>query len=1042
VYPDGKGFAFEYNAAGRRTRRVGHDGYTLNYAYDAAGRLASLTAGATNELVRYTYDTAGRLSREDKGNGTYTTYAYDAAGQVLAMTNRAPNGSAHSFFNYVYDSRGNRTSMTTAEGVTAYQYDAINQLIGVTYPGGRTVTYAYDAAGNRTVVTENGTQTVYSANNLNQYTAAGAATFTYDADGNMTSKTEGGQTTTYTYDAENRLVGIQIPTHGEWQYTYDALGNRTTVIHGGVTNRCLHDPIGLVNVAVEYDGSGGLVARYDHALGLVSRTDSTSNSAFYAFDAIGSTRELTGNAGTIVSSYNYDALGATTLNNEAIPNEFRFVGRFGLSDESTDLHFMRARYYNSDLSRFTSQDPSGLGGGDPNLYRYVLNAPLRFLDPTGLDTWTISILALTIAGGSDNHGGNYVGMGVGVGLPSMKIKGGSTSVPWEFSFSGVAFGASYSKAEAKSGIYGGAWGGCAFPGMEKAPPYWGRSFDPGNPLGPEKGILVGIGAEAGVYGLVRLPTWLPPSVLTPVGVGSTPVVIPRDPNDKLGPTGVGPDRLISGQDEMEYMIRFENHPTATAPVQDLVVVDYLDPNLDWSTVELGEIRYGDRVITVPAGQLNFSTRDLPPTNSIAIMGITQGRLAVDITATLNAQNGRMEWHLKTLDTQDNKYPDDALAGILPPNNTNTHCGEGHLTFRVKPKVGLAIGTRIENKAAIVFDTNDPIETPAIFNTIGQVDPKLAASISYLASQMIVGIPFSYTVTVANSGISVATNVVITNAIPEGFTYVSATGTVGTVTYTNGAVVWAVGDLANDMPASLTVTLVPTQVGDFTFPITGGGGGVSFDFHPFLNVQPNPDADGDGMPDAWEVTVFGNTTIAGPGTDFDHDGASDHDERIAGTNPKDPADYLAIRQFSVTGASGYWVKRLCWEGTNAAPVQLERADRPDGPFAAVGVADSQNRVAYDTLPQVTASAFYRLTATNGTPEDLRIISFGPGGSALRTTVGWSSASNRVYDLYRWPAGVSNMTAAVTNILATPPMNVITDHVPSAMGILYRIGVREP
>ena len=353
TYPDGKGFTFDYNAAGRRTRRVGHDGYTLNYSYDSAGRLASLTEGTTNELVRYAYDPAGRLIRENKGNGTFTTYTYDLAGQLIALTNHASLLTVNSFFNYSYDAKGNRLTMTTTVGVTAYEYDALNQLTGVTYPGGRHVTYAYDPAGNRTVVSDNGRNSVYAANSLNQYTQAGEATFGYDTDGNMNRRTDTTGTTTYEYDSENRLVRVVTPTNGVFQHTYDALGNRTAVTHDGVTNRYLHDPIGLVGVAAEYDATGSLVARYDHALGLVSRADSDGNAAFYSFDALGNTREVTGPSGAVLNAYDYDAFGATSAASEIVPNAFQLVGRFGVVQEQSGTHFMRARYFSQGIFPLT-----------------------------------------------------------------------------------------------------------------------------------------------------------------------------------------------------------------------------------------------------------------------------------------------------------------------------------------------------------------------------------------------------------------------------------------------------------------------------------------------------------------------------------------------------------------------------------------------------------------------------------------------------------------------------------------------------------------
>ncbi len=59
-------------------------------------------------------------------------------------------------------------------------------------------------------------------------------------------------------------------------------------------------------------------------------------------------------------------------------------------DQESGLDYFGARYYGSALGRFTSPDPTGLGFSDPsdpqslNLYHYVLNNPLRFVDHDGL----------------------------------------------------------------------------------------------------------------------------------------------------------------------------------------------------------------------------------------------------------------------------------------------------------------------------------------------------------------------------------------------------------------------------------------------------------------------------------------------------------------------------------------------------------------------------------------------------------------------------------------------------------------------------------
>jgi hypothetical protein len=66
------------------------------------------------------------------------------------------------------------------------------------------------------------------------------------------------------------------------------------------------------------------------------------------------------------------------------------------------------------------------------------------------------------------------------------------------------------------------------------------------------------------------------------------------------------------------------------------------------------------------------------------------------------------------------------------------------------------------------------------------------------------------------------------------------------------------------------------------------------------IDPATDLDGDGIPDAWETVHFGGTGMASGSTDSDGDGASDLEEFLAGTDPKDPASKLAISAVAQTG----------------------------------------------------------------------------------------------------------------------------------------------
>lgn len=57
----------------------------------------------------------------------------------------------------------------------------------------------------------------------------------------------------------------------------------------------------------------------------------------------------------------------------------------GRENDGTGLYYYRARYYSPTMQRFVSEDPIRFLSGDFNLYAYVGNNPLLFIDPFGLE---------------------------------------------------------------------------------------------------------------------------------------------------------------------------------------------------------------------------------------------------------------------------------------------------------------------------------------------------------------------------------------------------------------------------------------------------------------------------------------------------------------------------------------------------------------------------------------------------------------------------------------------------------------------------------
>lgn len=184
-----------------------------------------------------------------------------------------------------------------------------------------------------------------------------------------------------------------------------------------------------------------------------------------------------------------------------------------------------------------------------------------------------------------------------------------------------------------------------------------------------------------------------------------------DPNEMVGPEGTGADRFVKPGDWLTYTIYFENKADAEASAASVRVTNPLSDALDWSTFEMLEVGFGNQVDTGLAGGNDVSECVLDGTNT-----------SVRTEVELDSKTGVVTWYLRIVDPNGDTegWPLDMFAGFLPPNDPETHCGEGHLTYRVKVRDDAPHGVRIANSASIVFDYNEPIETdPFWWNTVAR-----------------------------------------------------------------------------------------------------------------------------------------------------------------------------------------------------------------------------------------------------------------------------------------------------------------------------------
>jgi RHS repeat-associated protein len=435
-----------YNAAGELTQISDPDS-TYRYTYDLDGRVLSIsnqgTPNVPTTIMSYTYDNVGNtLSVTDRINGTVdnTTshqfdalnrmtvnsqgnkrvdYTYNAISQVTnkkrysdstgtnlvaetnhtydtlnRLTNITHSKGANTIASYTqsYDADSKITGITSsADGSSTYTYDKTDQLVGADYNYQTDENYTYDANGNRT-------NTGYVTGINNRLLEDTKYRYVYDKVGNRTKRTDKStnEVTEYSWDIRDRLTGIRvINALGEVirtaNYVYDVYDQRIAKIvdldgdglGAATTERFVYGS--NQNIALVFDGNGLLKNRYLFANGIdqieADEQVATGTTLWALTDHLGSVRDVVDNSGVNQNHIVYDAFGnITSQSNSSVIFRFGYTARE--LDKESGLQYNRARYLEN--GRFISEDPTGFGGGDLNLYRYVVNSPTILTDPSGL----------------------------------------------------------------------------------------------------------------------------------------------------------------------------------------------------------------------------------------------------------------------------------------------------------------------------------------------------------------------------------------------------------------------------------------------------------------------------------------------------------------------------------------------------------------------------------------------------------------------------------------------------------------------------------
>lgn len=395
---------------------------TMNYTYDddellesagdltvtrgsASGRIDSTALGSVTDA--WTYNSYGELTGYSASYGTTPLMSYtltrDLLGRVDTLSETVQGTS--SYYQYAYDSSGRLT--TVDKGSAAYS------------------SYTYDDNSNRTYGTTSNVAFTAVVDAQDRLTDYNLFDYAYSDNGELQSKvnTLTTETTTYVYDVLGNLKSVTLPSTDVITYQPDGYGRRIVrKLNGTVTSKYMYNGSQLI---AELNSSNGLKAAFIYGTKRhVPDYMIAASGAKYRIvtDHLGSVRLVVKvSDGSIAQVLEYNDLGRVMTDTNPGFQPFGFAG--GLYDSDAKLVKFGARDYDPETGRWTSKDPILFRGGDTNLYGYVMNDPINFIDPTGLFLSGDQISGMiggAIGGAAAGaYYGTYVNPGFGTGFGAL-----------------------------------------------------------------------------------------------------------------------------------------------------------------------------------------------------------------------------------------------------------------------------------------------------------------------------------------------------------------------------------------------------------------------------------------------------------------------------------------------------------------------------------------------------------------------------------------------------------------------------------------------
>jgi RHS repeat-associated protein len=332
VEPDGTRYDYRYGDDGRLLDVDRNGRPWARYAYDPAGRLASVERADGPRA--YDYDAGGRLQRTRRGpagpyvyrwadgrvadarcDDEHTAFAYDAAGRLVGLVQRIAGITLATRFvfdadarlaaiefpdwqqriGFTWDARGRATAVSwNGREVVRVGTDDTERLAWSEWPNGVRAQTWHEAASGRPVsqrLSHDGRtvwQSALERDECFRLRREGERRHSYDPQGRLIESTDGERTWRYRYDASDAVsadgdhrharldaigrVEIVYGPDGERVFRYDESGDlESLLVNGECVARCLYDHKG--RLAMKHGAAGSERFLYGADDGLLAVAD-------------------------------------------------------------------------------------------------------------------------------------------------------------------------------------------------------------------------------------------------------------------------------------------------------------------------------------------------------------------------------------------------------------------------------------------------------------------------------------------------------------------------------------------------------------------------------------------------------------------------------------------------------------------------------------------------------------------------------------------------------------------------------------------------